>query len=122
MEGRDEGRITVGFQWGETLITTQQDSMGNTGHPQKQTDRQTDGKDGKDGSSVSLCDSFSAFLSLFFFHFLCQNLVHVYACHSCIWSCVSFDGVHNVLRDLLLIYNVMLIRAVISHLILLLTA
>lgn len=78
--------------------------------------------DGKDGSSVSLCDSFSAFLSLFFFHFLCQNLVHVYACHSCIWSCVSFDGVHNVLRDLLLIFNVMLIRAVISHLILLLTA
>lgn len=32
----------------------------------KQTDRQTDGKD---GSSVSLCDSFSAFLSLFFFSF-----------------------------------------------------
>lgn len=120
VEGRDEGRITVGFQWGETLITTQQDSMGIQDIPRsKQTDRQTDGKD---GSSVSLCDSFSAFLSLFFFHFLCQNLVHVYACHSCIWSCVSFDGVHNGLRDLLLIYNVMLIRAVISHLILLLTA
>lgn len=67
VEGRDEGRITVGFQWGETLITTQQDSMGIQDIPRsKQTDRQTDGKD---GSSVSLCDSFSAFLSLFFFSF-----------------------------------------------------
>ncbi len=39
VENRDEGRIGEGFQWGETFINTQQDGMGNTGHPQKQTDK-----------------------------------------------------------------------------------
>lgn len=37
VEGRDKGRIGEGLQWGETFINTQQDSVGNTGHPQKQT-------------------------------------------------------------------------------------
>lgn len=46
--------------------------------------------------------------------------MYMHAIH--VYGVVSFDRVHDVLRDLLLIVvNVMLIRAVISHLILLLT-
>lgn len=39
VESRDKERVGEGLQWGETFINTQQDSVGNQGHPQNQIDK-----------------------------------------------------------------------------------
>lgn len=61
VEGRDKGWSGQGFQWGETFINTQQDIMGNTGHPHRGADK-WEGWEGVFWSERLMCDSVLSFL------------------------------------------------------------
>lgn len=72
---------------GETFINTQQDIMGNTGHPQKQMERNE--------RDVLVCQSGGRTLISLVRHVLCPKKVHLSKCFSFIWRFTASSSASN---------------------------